>query len=112
LNQKPKSTVTAKKTIAKRSPAASGSASSAAGAKKLTSKLTNKQLETHLRGAGLETGGTKGLMTSRLLTGVRDGKVKVGDVKALAKEMGVPTKGNGDELRTRVATALGALGVS
>jgi hypothetical protein len=33
-------------------------------------------------------------------------------VKALAKEMGVPTKGNGDELRTRVATALGALGVS
>lgn len=110
---KPKSgTVTAKKTIAKRSPAASGSASSAAGAKKLTSKLTNKQLETHLRGAGLETGGTKGLMTSRLLTGVRDGKVKVGDVKALAKEMGVPTKGNGDELRTRVATALGALGAS
>jgi hypothetical protein len=97
----PKSTAIAQKTIQKRSSVGKG----VSVAKKPSSKI----LDTYLRAAGLSTAGTNGLKTSRLLEGVKDGTVKVGDLKALAKELGVPSSGSGDVVRPSGVKALGAL---
>lgn len=95
----PKSTSAVKKTIKKSNSAGKGVA--------VAKKPSSKMLDTYLRASGLSTVGTIGLKTSRLLEGVKDRTVKVGDLKALAKELGVASSGSGDVLRPKLVAVLG-----